>query len=37
MDEILEVVDRAIILGKEVNLYRSIENPLFEAKELLDG
>ena len=34
MEEILEVVERAVILGKEVNLYRSIENPLFEAKEI---
>lgn len=34
MEEILEVVDRTIILGKEINLYRSIENPLFLAKEI---
>ena len=36
MEEILEVVDRTIILGKEINLYRSIENPLFLAKDVAD-
>lgn len=36
MEEILEVVDRAVILGKEVNLYRSIENPLFLAKDVAE-
>ena len=36
MEEILEVVDRTIILGKEINLYRSIENPLFLAKDVAE-
>jgi hypothetical protein len=30
--ELLEVIDETKVLGKSVKLYRSIENPLFEAK-----
>lgn len=34
MDEILTVVEETKILGKDVRLYRSIEEPLFEASEV---
>ena len=34
MDEILTVVEKTKILGKDVRLYRSIEDPLFEASEV---
>lgn len=34
--ELLEVVSETKVLGKSVKLYRSIENPLFEAKEIAD-
>ena len=33
-DEVLQVIDKTKILGKDVNLYRSIEEPLFEANEV---
>ena len=33
-DEVLQVIDKTKILGKDVNLYRSIEEPLFEASEV---
>lgn len=32
--ELLEVINETKVLGKPVKLYRSIENPLFEAKEI---
>ena len=34
MNEVLSVVQETEILGKKVNLYRSIEEPLFEANEV---
>lgn len=34
MDEILIVVEETKILGKDVRLYRSVEEPLFEANEV---
>ena len=34
MNEVLSVVQETEILGKKVNLYRSIEDPLFEANEV---
>ena len=34
MDEILTVVEETKILGKDVRLYRSVEEPLFEANEV---
>ena len=34
--ELLEVISETKVLGKSVKLYRSIENPLFEAKEIAD-
>lgn len=33
-EKVLSVVQETIILGKEVNLYNSIEEPLFEASEV---
>ena len=33
-DEVLQVIDKTKILGKDVNLYRSSEEPLFEANEV---
>ena len=33
-DEVLQVIDKTKILGKDVNLYCSIEEPLFEASEV---
>ena len=33
-NEVLQVIDKTKILGKDVNLYRSIEEPLFEANEV---
>lgn len=30
-EKVLSVIQETIILGKEVNLYNSIEEPLFEA------
>lgn len=33
-DEVLQVIDKTEILGKDVNIYRSIEDPLFEANEV---
>ena len=32
--EVLTVIQETVILGKDVRLYRSIENPLFEASEV---
>ena len=34
MNEVLKVIDKTKILGKDVNLYYSIEEPLFEANEV---
>lgn len=34
MNEVLKVIDKTKILGKDVNLYCSIEEPLFEASEV---
>ena len=34
MNEVLTVIQETEILGKKVNLYRSIEEPLFEANEV---
>ena len=34
MNEVLQVIDKTKILGKDVNLYCSIEDPLFEASEV---
>ena len=34
MNEVLQVIDKTKILGKDVNLYCSIEEPLFEASEV---
>ena len=34
MNEVLQVIDKTKILGKDVNLYCSIEEPLFEANEV---
>lgn len=34
MNEVLSVIQETEILGKKVNLYRSIEEPLFEANEV---
>ena len=34
MDEILTVIEQTKILGQDVHLYRSIEEPLFEANEV---
>lgn len=36
MNEVLQVIDKTKILGKDVNLYCSIEEPLFEANEVAD-
>ena len=36
MNEVLKVIDKTKILGKDVNLYCSIEEPLFEASEVAD-
>ena len=33
-EKVLSVIQETIILGKEVNLYNSIEEPLFEASEV---
>ena len=33
-NEVLQVIDKTKILGKDVNLYCSIEDPLFEASEV---
>ena len=32
--EVLAVIQETVILGKDVRLYRSIEDPLFEASEV---
>lgn len=34
MNEVLQAIDKTKILGKDVNLYCSIEEPLFEANEV---
>ena len=33
-NEVLTVIQETVILGKDVRLYRSVEDPLFEANEV---